>query len=172
MATFHQISSHNLECPVCLTLFSQPKLLVCSHTFCKDCLERVFQAQPNPQTITCPVCREETPISSGDVSKLQTNVSMNSLADEVKTKSPTCTVCEMDEKSPAVSYCQDCGKYMCTSCERSHSNWKLISNHEVVPMSEVLSGKVPLKRRRKCKRHPSDDEECFCIECQEYVCFI
>ncbi|XP_072172434.1 uncharacterized protein [Diadema setosum] len=170
MATFHQISSQNLECPICLTLFNQPRSLTCSHIFCKDCLQRIFQAQPAKQSITCPICRKETPLPSGDVSKLQTNLPLSSMVDEVKTTSPTCTACEMDEKSPAVSYCQDCGKYMCKSCETDHSSWKPFSNHEKVPMSEVLSGKIPLKRRRKCTKHPNDDEECFCTGCREYVC--
>ncbi|XP_072163320.1 uncharacterized protein [Diadema setosum] len=170
MATFHQISSQNLECPICLTLFNQPKSLACSHTFCKDCLERIFQTQPNQQTISCPVCRKGTPLPSRDVRKLQTIVPLSSLVDEVKTQNPTCTVCEMDEKPPAVSYCQDCGKYMCKSCDSKHSSWTPFSTHTVVAMSEILSGKVSLKRRRKCKKHPNDDEECFCIGCREYVC--
>ncbi|XP_072169874.1 E3 ubiquitin-protein ligase TRIM71-like [Diadema setosum] len=170
MATFHQISSQNLECPICLTLFNQPKSLTCSHTFCKDCLQRIFQTRLSRQTITCPICRKETPVPGGNVSKLQTNAPLNSLVDEVKTKNPICTVCETDENLPAVSYCQDCGKYMCESCEKTHSNWKLVSNHKVVAMREVLSGKVPLERRRKCKKHPNDDEEYFCTKCREYIC--
>ncbi|XP_072182411.1 uncharacterized protein [Diadema setosum] len=170
MAEFHQISSQNLECSICLTLFNKPKSLTCSHTFCKYCLQRISQTRPDRQGITCPICRKVTPLPSGDVDKLQTNVPLSSLVDEVKTKNPTCPVCEVDEKPPAVSYCQDCGKYMCESCEKDHSSWKPFSNHEVVPVSEVLSGKVPLKRRRKCKKHPNDDEECFCTGCREYVC--
>ncbi|XP_071501694.1 tripartite motif-containing protein 2-like [Diadema antillarum] len=170
MATFHQISSQNLECPICLTLFNQPKSLACSHTFCKDCLQRIFQTQPSQQTITCPVCRKGTPVPSGVVSKLQTNVPLRSLVDEVKIKSPTCTVCEMDGKSLAVSCCQDCGKFMCKSCDSKHSSWAPFSTHTVSVMSEILSGKVQIKRRQKCKKHPNDDEECFCTDCREYVC--
>ncbi|XP_071507047.1 E3 ubiquitin-protein ligase TRIM45-like [Diadema antillarum] len=170
MAMFHQISSENLECPICLALFNQPKSLICSHTFCKDCLESIFQTLPNQQTIACPVCRGETPLPSGGVSKLQTNVPLSSLVDEVKAKSPTCTVCETDEKPLAVSYCQDCGKYMCKACEKSHSTWTPFSIHTIVAMSEVLSGKVPIKRRRKCKKHPHEDEDCFCPNCREYTC--
>ncbi|XP_071491906.1 E3 ubiquitin-protein ligase TRIM56-like [Diadema antillarum] len=170
MTTFHQISRQNLECPICLTLFNHPRSLTCSHIFCTNCLQRIFQAQPVEQAIKCPICRKETPLPGGDVSKLQTNVPLSSMVDEVKTRSPTCTVCEMNEKSPAVSYCQDCGKYLCKLCETSHSTWKPFSNHEKVDMTEVLSGKVSLKRRCKCKKHPNDDEECFCTGCREYVC--
>ncbi|XP_072163698.1 tripartite motif-containing protein 3-like [Diadema setosum] len=170
MATFHQISSQNLECPICLTLFNQPKLLTCSHTFCKGCLERVSQTQASQQTITCPVCRKGTPVPSGDVSKLQTNERLSSLVDEVKAQSPTCSVCDMDEDSLPVSYCQDCGNFMCKTCEINHFAWKPVSNHEVVPVSEVLSGKVSHRRRRKCKTHPSIDEDCFCTHCRENIC--
>ncbi|XP_072163924.1 uncharacterized protein [Diadema setosum] len=170
MATLHQISSQNIECPICLTFFNQPKLLACSHTFCKDCLQRIFQTQPRQQTITCPVCRKKTPLPSGDVSKLQTNVPLSSLVDEVKTKSPTCSVCEMDEKLPAVFYCQDCEKNMCKSCEKTHCIWKPFSTHSIVAISEVISGKVPLRKRRNCKKHPNDDGNCFCTGCREYIC--
>ncbi|XP_072182413.1 uncharacterized protein [Diadema setosum] len=171
MATFHQIISQNLECPICLTLLKQPKSLTCSHTLCKDCLQLISQTQSDKKIITCPICRRGTSIPSGDVDKLQTNISLSSLVQELKIKSPTCTVCErVDDKSPAVCFCEDCGKYMCKSCEKGHSFWKPFSTHSVVAMSEVLSGKVPLKRRRKCKKHPSEDEECFCTGCREYVC--
>ncbi|XP_071487021.1 tripartite motif-containing protein 2-like [Diadema antillarum] len=171
MATFHQISSQNLECPICLTLFNQPKLLSCSHTFCKDCLERVFQTTSFQNIVTCPVCRKGINVPSGDVDKLQTNIPLSSLVDEVKTKSPTCSVCDTEENPLAVSYCQDCEDYMCTSCEKDHSNWKRVSNHAVVTMKDMVSGKIPLKTRRKCKTHPNKYKEYFCHGCQEYVCF-
>ncbi|XP_071504788.1 uncharacterized protein [Diadema antillarum] len=170
MATFHQISSQNLECPICLTLFNQPKTLTCSHTFCKDCLESIVQTQPNQQTIKCPVCREGTLVPSGDVSKLQTNIPLSSLVDEVKTKSETCTICEMYEKQPAVSYCQDCKTNLCKTCEADHVTWKAFSNHEVVPMSEVLSGKASLRTRRKLNTGSIGAyEDCFCFHCREYI---
>ncbi|XP_072163942.1 uncharacterized protein [Diadema setosum] len=101
---------------------------------------------------------------------LQTNVSLNSLVDEVKTKNSKCTACKTDEKPPAVSYCQDCTTYMCKSCDSNHSRWPQLSTHTVVTMSEMVSGKVLVNRRQKCKKHPNDDEECFCTECREYVC--
>ncbi|XP_072163722.1 uncharacterized protein [Diadema setosum] len=122
-----------------------------------------------PTNYNMPCMREETPLPSR-VGELKTNVPLTSLVDEVKTKSPTCTVCKMDEKPLAVSYCQDCGKYMCKSCDSKHSSWAPFSTHTVVAMSKILSGKVPIKRRRKCKKHPNDDEECFCTGCREYVC--
>ncbi|XP_071508042.1 E3 ubiquitin-protein ligase TRIM56-like [Diadema antillarum] len=169
MATNHQISSQNLECSICLTLLNQPKLLACSHTFCKVCVERIMQTRINQDTISCPVCRERTSVPNGDVDNLRTNVPLSSLVEEVKTNNPTCTHCDTDETPPAVSYCQDCVEYMCSSCDRHHSGW--FSKHGVVVMTEVISGKVPLKRQRKCKEHINDVEDFFCTGCREYVCF-
>ncbi|XP_071494154.1 uncharacterized protein [Diadema antillarum] len=96
---------------------------------------------------------------------------MSSLVDDVKTKTPTCTICDAVEEVPAVFYCQNCGKNMCKSCEKGHSTWKPFTNHVVVTMSDVLSGKVQLKRRRECRKHPGESEECFCTGCREYICF-
>ncbi|XP_071504052.1 uncharacterized protein [Diadema antillarum] len=59
---------------------------------------------------------------------------------------------------------------MCKSCEINHLGWKPFLNHEVVPIGDVLSGKVPLRRRGKCKKHPNADSDCFCTNCREYFC--
>ena len=44
--------SKELECSVCFQLFYQPITLGCGHTFCKECLARAVQHQPQ-----CPLCR-------------------------------------------------------------------------------------------------------------------
>ncbi|XP_011668730.2 uncharacterized protein LOC105440378 [Strongylocentrotus purpuratus] len=38
-------------------------------------------------------------------------------------------------------------------------------------MSEIRSGKVSVRRYRKCRKHPKEDEECFCSDCRRFVCF-
>lgn len=30
-----------LECPVCMEKFTDPRILPCGHTFCRQCLERL-----------------------------------------------------------------------------------------------------------------------------------
>ncbi|XP_031164468.1 nuclear factor 7, brain-like [Sander lucioperca] len=47
-------SEEDLCCPVCRDVFRNPVLLSCSHSFCKDCLQRWWRQK---QTRECPVCK-------------------------------------------------------------------------------------------------------------------
>ena len=53
----------HLECAVCLEQFKNPKVLVCLHTYCKECLEEM-QKKSGKTSIVCPECRVETEVSA------------------------------------------------------------------------------------------------------------
>ena len=72
----HEAFHKNLECPVCLSFFKEPKILTCSHTFCKGCLETLLETRGK---LLCPTCREETSVPGGDVGRLQSNITVRSL---------------------------------------------------------------------------------------------
>ncbi|KAM9361346.1 nuclear factor 7, brain-like [Symphorus nematophorus] len=44
----------DLSCPVCRDIFRDPVVLSCSHSFCKDCLQRWWRERQMQQ---CPVCK-------------------------------------------------------------------------------------------------------------------
>ena len=165
------VSAQNLECPICLNIFDDPKTLSCCHTFCKGCLARLLESQQDASKLPCPVCRGVTDVPEGNVSKLQTSIALKSLVEDVKNQHQICTSCKSEEKPQAVAFCQDCGKYLCVSCEKFHSQWVDFSDHQVFSMADVLERKVSLKRRRRCRKHPREDEEHFCSDCRMYVCF-
>ncbi|XP_030847332.1 tripartite motif-containing protein 5-like [Strongylocentrotus purpuratus] len=124
MATsLKQAVDKNLECPVCLSFFKDPKNLTCSHTFCKGCLETVLVSH---RKLLCPTCREETSLPGGDVGRLKSNIIVRSLVEDVETQGHS--NCNQEDKS------------------------------------------LP-KKWNKCQKHPTDDEECFCLNCKKYVCF-
>ena len=168
---FKRVSAQSLECAICLNVFNEPKILSCSHTFCHTCLKRLLESQLDGKKLPCPVCRNVTDVPDGDVSRVQTNIALMSLVDDVKNQQQKCTNCKGNENPDAISYCQDCGKYLCSSCHERHSEWEGFTDHVVHSMMEVSTGKVVLKRRRKCKKHQQEDEEYFCSECRRYVCF-
>eukprot|EP00057_Strongylocentrotus_purpuratus_P018287 XP_011672761.1 PREDICTED: uncharacterized protein LOC105442395 [Strongylocentrotus purpuratus] len=115
MATsLKQAVDRNLECPVCLSFFKEPKILTCSHTFCKGCLETLLESRGK---LLCPTCRGETLVPGGDVGRLQSNITVRSLVEDVETQ--------------------------------GHSNYN---------------------QEDKCKKHPNQDEDCFCLNCNKYVC--
>ncbi|XP_030840883.1 E3 ubiquitin-protein ligase TRIM33-like [Strongylocentrotus purpuratus] len=168
---FKNVIVQSLECPVCLNTFTDPKILSCSHTYCKTCLDNLLELYANDQMLRCPVCRAETQVKNQDVSKLPTNLALKSLIEDVKKQYQFCTNCKSEDQPQAVVYCQDCGMYLCITCHNKHSQWQNFISHEVLAMSEILSGKVSVRRYRKCRKHPKEDEECFCSDCRRFACF-
>ncbi|XP_063960505.1 tripartite motif-containing protein 2-like [Lytechinus pictus] len=164
------VISQSTECPVCLSTFTDPKILSCSHTFCKTCLDNLLECQGNCQ-IRCPVCRAVTQVPNEDVGKLQVNLALKSLIEDMEGHPQICTNCKSNDKPHAAVYCQDCGKYLCTSCLNKHSQWEDFIDHEVIAMSEISSGKVSVRRYRKCRKHPKEDEDYFCSTCRRFTCF-
>ena len=56
-----------VNCPICLDTYSDPKVLQCSHAFCQSCLEKLgFRGQE----LACPTCRQVTPIPYRGVASL------------------------------------------------------------------------------------------------------
>nr|XP_054765815.1 protein PML-like [Lytechinus pictus] len=163
--------AQSLECPVCLTTFTDPKILSCSHTYCKVCLEKLLESRADDQMIRCPVCRDDTQVPNLDVSKLPASLALRNLIEDVKNQQQICTNCDSEDKPKAVVYCQDCGNYLCITCHNMHSQWKNFVGHEIIAMSEISSGKVSIRRYRKCRKHPKEDEECFCSNCKRFTCF-
>ncbi|XP_063961083.1 E3 ubiquitin/ISG15 ligase TRIM25-like [Lytechinus pictus] len=164
------VISQSTECPVCLSTFTDPKILSCSHTFCKTCLDNLLECRGNCQ-IRCPVCRAVTQVPNEDVGKLQVNLALKSLIEDMEGHPQICTNCKSNDKPHAVVYCQDCRKYLCTTCLNKHSQWEGFIDHEVIAMSEISSGKVSVRRYRKCRKHPKEDEDYFCSTCRRFTCF-
>ncbi|XP_048399812.1 E3 ubiquitin-protein ligase SH3RF2-like isoform X2 [Stegostoma tigrinum] len=68
-----------LECPVCFErLDATAKVLPCQHTFCKPCLQRIFNAR---KELLCPECR--TPVTCG-IEELPINLLLVRLLDGIK----------------------------------------------------------------------------------------
>ncbi|XP_041050295.1 E3 ubiquitin-protein ligase SH3RF2-like [Carcharodon carcharias] len=68
-----------LECPVCFErLDATAKVLPCQHTFCKPCLQRIFNAR---KELRCPECR--TPVTCS-IDELPVNLLLVRLLDGIK----------------------------------------------------------------------------------------
>ena len=99
------MKSH-LQCPSCNLLIEDPRVLVCSHTFCRECLEKIAKREkPTDEQkktdedeklegaacmsesptetvyILCPDCGVRTDVPGGDFSQLQYNFFIQHLMD-------------------------------------------------------------------------------------------
>ncbi|XP_051893441.1 RING finger protein 225 [Pristis pectinata] len=64
----------DLECAICFSIYNNvfraPKLLVCGHTFCLECLARMNMKSHVAEAIQCPICRRLTIVPKEGLPKL------------------------------------------------------------------------------------------------------
>ena len=87
-----------LECRLCSRTYRHPKMLVCQHTFCADCLETHYEMdeQDRPyrfllshnRDLSCPCCRARTPLPTGGIWRLPDNFLVANLVDVIRRRGP------------------------------------------------------------------------------------
>ena len=167
-----------LTCGICLDSYTEPKLLQCFHVFCKQCLERLVVRDHQGLSLQCPSCRRSTLLPPTSVSGLQTAFHLNNLFEVrdtlEKVKEPQKTQCEKCEKRVAISFCRNCGQFICALCTQIHQEWKEFSSHEVVTLNQ-LGGDVaqlvpPKKKVMFCSKHSTKELDLYCETCEELIC--
>ena len=69
-----------LNCSICLDIYTDPKLLQCFHTYCRKCLVKlVVRDQQGDLSVTCPICRQATPVPANGVADIQSAFQTNGL---------------------------------------------------------------------------------------------
>ena len=93
-----------------------------------------------------------------------------------KMKEPKNVLCGKCIKSPqqAISYCHDCGEFICTMCTTIHGQWKDLANHEVVATEQLEQGMEQLGALNKailyCSQHHDKKLDIYCKTCGDLIC--
>ncbi|XP_061575453.1 tripartite motif-containing protein 59 [Cololabis saira] len=114
----------DLTCSVCYSLFSDPRVLSCSHTFCKTCLDNLLQASTNysiwrplRMPIKCPNCRSVVELPPTGVDALPTNVSLRAVIEKYqKDSEPRPPSCQEHRRQPLNMYCIQDRQLICGLC--------------------------------------------------------
>ena len=121
-----------LNCSICLKTYTDPKLLQCFHVFCRQCLVPLGDRDQRGQlSLTCPTCRQVTPIPARGVAGLQSAFHINNLLEDSARKlenvpereTPThfnpvnkASQCFVHEDKELELYCETCGELICYKC--------------------------------------------------------
>jgi tripartite motif-containing protein 2/3/tripartite motif-containing protein 71 len=75
-----------LNCSICLDTYTDPKLLQCFHVYCRQCLVKlVYRDEHQQLVLSCPTCRQVSPVPARGVTGLPTAFHINQLLEIVET---------------------------------------------------------------------------------------
>ncbi|XP_077323171.1 E3 ubiquitin/ISG15 ligase TRIM25-like [Lithobates pipiens] len=154
-----------LDCSVCLSIYTDPATLKCGHNFCRDCIGRVLDTQERSGSYSCPDCREEFQ----DRPALHKNIALRNIVENLLSAQPHqeksgvfCTYC-IHTPVPAVKSCLMCEASLCDDHLRVH----------IESPEHVLCDPTTSLENRKCSVHKkileyycTEDETCICVSCR------
>ncbi|XP_071354961.1 nuclear factor 7, brain-like [Trachinotus anak] len=140
-------SEEDLCCPVCHQVFTDPVVLSCSHSFCKDCLKSWWRQKPQR---LCPVCQRRSSKEHPPCNLALKNLCESFLQERDQRSSEA--LCSLHSEKLKL-FCLDHQQPVCVVCRDSekHTNHRFRPIDEAAPqhkkkLQETLE---PLKKKLK-----------------------
>uniref|UniRef100_A0A667X232 E3 ubiquitin-protein ligase TRIM23 n=1 Tax=Myripristis murdjan TaxID=586833 RepID=A0A667X232_9TELE len=164
-----------LECGVCEDVFSLqgdkvPRLLLCGHTVCHDCLTRL---PLHGRAVRCPFDRQVTELGDSGVWGLKKNFALLELLERLQNGATNqsgmaedalkgmgeCIIrCDEDESHTASMYCTVCATHLCAECSQLTHSTRTLAKHRRVPLADKPHEKT------LCPQHQVHAIEFVCLE--------
>ena len=168
-----------LTCPICLDDYTDPKTLLCLHSFCHRCLEGLpLDLQGKKLFLSCPTCRTPTELPEAGVAGFPIAFFINNLTEVhsllKKVSGDQHVSCDNCKKSDATGYCKQCTKFYCVECLGVHNKWAPCIDHTVISLDEVARTAFQLPSIKpevtmKCSSH-GKSLKIYCETCHDLIC--
>ncbi|XP_053360962.1 E3 ubiquitin-protein ligase TRIM39-like [Clarias gariepinus] len=163
-----------LQCSICLDVFTDPVSTPCGHNFCMICLKQFWDSSSHCQ---CPVCktsfakRPELCVNtfiSGLAAPFKKSVQVkSSSAAEKPTQSLVlCEIC-CEKKCVAVKSCLTCMTTYCGTHLEPHERVSSLKKHKLMEPVENLGDYICQKHERPLELFCRNDQTCVCQFCTE-----
>ncbi|XP_051729683.1 E3 ubiquitin-protein ligase TRIM39-like isoform X2 [Ctenopharyngodon idella] len=151
--------TEELQCSICLDVFTDPVSTPCGHNFCKTCLNKCWD---NSQTCNCPYCKETFKIRPD----LKINTTLREVVDHYKKKKPEvlCDVCE-ERKLEALKSCLVCQSSYCETHLEPHLRVAGLKKHKLINPVRNLEDYICQKHERPLELFCRDDQTIVCPIC-------
>ncbi|XP_028822718.1 E3 ubiquitin-protein ligase TRIM39-like [Denticeps clupeoides] len=161
------LSEEQLQCSICLDVFTDPVSTSCGHNFCMGCIKEYWD---NCSQTQCPVCKQLFPKRP----ELCINTFISELAREFKkkyssiSKRPDFALGSCDACTDrAVKSCLDCGLSFCKTHLEPHMVTPKLKKHKLMDPVENLEDYICKKHERPLQFFCRDDQTCVCQFCTE-----
>ncbi|NWU66448.1 TRI59 protein, partial [Pterocles burchelli] len=135
-----------LTCSICYSIFEDPRVLPCSHTFCRNCLEGVIQLSSNFSIwrplrvpLKCPNCRSIVEIPAAGTESLPINFALKAIIEKYQQEDHSdVATCSEHYRQPLNVYCLLDRKLVCGHC-------LTIGKHNGHPIDDLQSAYIKEK---------------------------
>ncbi|XP_062850609.1 E3 ubiquitin-protein ligase TRIM39-like isoform X5 [Trichomycterus rosablanca] len=166
------LSEDQLQCSICLDVFTDPVRASCGHNFCMTCLKKYWDTSSHCQ---CPVCKEKFPrrpelrvntFISGLAAQYRKSVQVksSSTAEEPTASLVLCDICSK-KKCEALKSCLICMASYCKTHLEPHQIVPLLKKHKLIDPVENLEDYICQKHERPLEIFCRDDQMCVCQFC-------
>ncbi|XP_062850576.1 E3 ubiquitin-protein ligase TRIM39-like [Trichomycterus rosablanca] len=158
-----------LQCSICLDVFTDPVSTPCGHNFCMICIKKYWDTS---STCQCPVCKESffkrpdlrvnTFISGLALEfKKSVQVKSSSAAEQLpsKPKNVNCAFCTREK---SLRSCLDCGVSYCNTHPMPHRTVAKLKRHKLIDHVENLEDYICQKQEKHLKMFCRHDQMCVC----------
>uniref|UniRef100_A0A8C2DW61 E3 ubiquitin-protein ligase TRIM39-like n=1 Tax=Cyprinus carpio TaxID=7962 RepID=A0A8C2DW61_CYPCA len=155
--------TEELQCSICLDVFTDPVSTPCGHNFCKTCLKKCWD---NSQTCSCPYCKE----TFSQRPDLKINTTLREVVDHYKKKTPEkkpdvlCDICE-ERKLKALKSCVVCQSSYCETHLERHLRVAGLKKHKLMEPVSNLEDYICQTHERPLELFYRDDQTCVCPMC-------
>ncbi|XP_069069349.1 tripartite motif-containing protein 59 isoform X2 [Pleurodeles waltl] len=135
-----------LTCCICYNLYEDPRVLPCSHTFCRSCLESVVQSSSNYSIwrpirlpLKCPTCRSIAELPPTGIGALPANFALRAIIEKYsKENNQDILTCPDHSRQPLNVYCLLDRKLVCGHC-------LTVGQHQGHPIDDIQSAYIKEK---------------------------
>lgn len=152
-----------LNCSICLNIYTDPVTLRCGHNFCWACIDRVLLTQEGSGVYICPDCRTEFP----ERPALHKTIALRNIAqsfhckqEEEETGGIFCTYC--DSSVPAIKTCLQCEASLCDKHLKKHSK---SDDHVLMEPTTSLENRKCSTHKKMLEYYCTEDSTCICVTC-------
>ncbi|NXB64592.1 TRI59 protein, partial [Struthidea cinerea] len=119
-----------LTCAICYDIFEEPRVLPCSHTFCRVCLQDLLQPSaefPSGRCLSCPTCRAVVAVPAAGPKALPLNFALKAVIEKWQEEERAraeagagagaeAGMCRAHPRQPLNIYCLQDRQLVCGQC--------------------------------------------------------